>query len=219
MSLEKLIGTLGRYKRTGFFYMMHLENLESVLAHGIYCHKTALEKGMIMKDISSAGVQRLRSRQKDVTCQSAEYSVYPHMYVPLYFATNTPMQFVVVDRFKENVVLLKVDANVCRKPGTLFSNGNVADHESSIYDSDRFVTEVDWDRVFDSKRPAFSADWKRVRAAEVLIYEVVEPNYIREIHVHCNASESCRKKVSSVVDRQNRPDIDIDDDLRPDGIY
>lgn len=150
-----------------FWYITSVDNLESIFENGILCRTLIEEYGISATDISYSTVQRRR----------VEY----HDYVPLFFADNTPMLYVVFKEQYENVCLLEINKGVMEIEGVKFSNGNVASEETVVYDSLDDITNEEWEIIY-SRHPTYW-DRKRIRSAEVLVPDEVSVEYITSISV------------------------------------
>jgi hypothetical protein len=105
-----------------------------------------------------------------------------HEYVPLYFGAHTPMQYVVTrDNIGEQgqiVTFSEVNLErVFSSDDVWFTDGNAASDDTSFYNGLEGISAVHWDLVLD-RRPCISDDWKRWKAAEVLVPRQVPPEYI-----------------------------------------
>jgi hypothetical protein len=151
-----------------FWYITSVDNLKSIFVNGILC-RTVIEKcGIPVTDISDRLVQ---ARRKDF-----------HLYVPLFFADNTPMLHTVFKYKYETVCILEINNGVMETEGVKISNGNVACQNTEIYDSLEELTDEEWG-IINSRSPAYSKEWMRIRAAEILVPGVVPVEYITSISV------------------------------------
>lgn len=161
---------------TSLWNITHLDNLESVLKHGILSRNAAL-KLPHFKDISDANAQ---SRRTPIHNPVTGIDLDPHEYVPLFFADNTPMLYVVSHDRK--VLLLEISPEVADSEGVHFSNENVASQCVQVFKEPTDLDKLDW-AVIKSLKPAFSRAWKLARSAEVLIPKQCPPSFIKAIHV------------------------------------
>jgi len=129
---------------------------------------TEKSKVAFTTDISDRSVQ---ARRKDF-----------HLYVPLFFADNTPMLYTVFKYKYENVCILEINNGVMDTEGVKISNGNVACQNTEIYDSLEELTDEEWS-IINSRSSAYSKEWKRIRAAEILVPYKVPVESITSISV------------------------------------
>ena len=127
------------------------------------------------ESIANQLVQRRRDR-KIVDGRSL------HQYVPLYFGTHTPMQYVVTrsDPARQGDVIVFVEVNVGKilaMDDIWYTDGNSACDETAFYDNSDGVDAIHWDIVL-GKEPCLSRDSKRWKAAEMLVPQRVPPECI-----------------------------------------
>ncbi|MDA7967909.1 MAG: DUF4433 domain-containing protein [Gammaproteobacteria bacterium] len=187
------------------FYLTPLANLESILAHGILCLHAA--GGLRREDISNDAVQRRREKW--------------HGHVPLFFADNTPMLYEVC-RSNLFAVLLEISTAVANCGDVWFSDGNVASGESKEYNDPVALEKLDWS-IIRSGEPAFGTDrhgrnWKRIRAAEVLIPGKCSAEHIQGVYYQPEP-ECIREKLQKILDNSpHSREISLKPDLTPRGI-
>lgn len=184
---QSLSLALQRYGVKALWYVVHINNLLSILKNGILCRNEVLRRNLKFKDISYLSVQKRRT----------EF----HNYVPLFFADNTPMLYVCLQNDPERIVLLEIDVDVANLEGVIFSDGNVASNNSKIYKNSSDLAKLDWNTILNSD-PAFYDEMKRKRSAELLIPNTVPSQYIRCIHVPESMSESKVKKLEKFLKEQ-----------------
>lgn len=217
MKYDDLYEFLTARKCSGLYYVCHLKNLRSIIEKGILCkdHVTALKLPHV--DISNRSVQRRRDEPRSVYRRAAEYVVSPHKYVPLFFAHNTPMLYVAVQAHGEYIILLQIRPEICKKGMTLFSDGNIANGYSKLYDSVEYIGEIEWDTV-DGAWGAWSSENKRARSAEVLIHQKIAPEYISAIHVNRNLPTKFCMEAKERIGSRGRDDILVTNDLTAEGL-
>lgn len=192
-----------------FFYLTALANLKSILAHGILCRNAAGKLPHV--DISDRDVQRHRG---DL-----------HRYVPLFFADNTPMLYVCTEE-RDDVVLLEVSTDAVNRNGVWFTDGNAAAIKSgrtTEYDNPEDLEKLDWEIIF-SCNPATGTDrhgrdWKRIRAAEMLIPGKCPATHIQGVYFQRRLPKNMREKLREI--RDNSPhsrEIFLKPSLTPQGI-
>lgn len=181
------------------WYITHLSNLESILTHGILSREQVKKRKIEFLDISEQEVQQRRQSYHD--------------YVPLFFADNTPMLYVVCKEYGiGNICLLAIHANILNKIGVLFCDGNLAADETKIHKSIDGIPDDYWQIIY-SRRPAWGTDWKRIRSAEVLIPQEVPVEYFKAISV-----SSVAKMRVPLIQAQDICNIPIYANLTPNGL-
>jgi hypothetical protein len=179
-----------------FWYVTHIKNLDSILANGIFCRDQCRAAGLIQADISDFGVQRRRELFHDS--------------VPLFFASNTPMLYVVIKKFGHPIILLEIDQmlDLIKRPGVKYANGNVASLGTKIYDNFKdWFADTNF-KILYNDEPATSSERKRIRSAEILIPNCVESQFIYAIHVQSNEIKKfvedtlikCERNIPVIVD-------------------
>lgn len=171
---------LEEYNITRLYYMAPLENAASISIAGILCR--SLVKSLpqsCFKEIASESVIRRRGRKQFESGKSLLD------YVPLYFTTHTPTQYVVTRDCgmgyetipQENLVFIEVDAiQVFKMPGVIFTDGNAASRATNFYRDLADLDKLDWQVL---RTPnCWSSKYKRKKAAEVLVPEWVSPDLI-----------------------------------------
>ena len=131
-----------------------------------------------------------------------------HDYVPLYWATHTPMQYVVtVSRSvlsNEDLVFFILDsAVVLRLPGVWTTDGNAASNVTHAFPGDGAVGHVDWNIV--RTRNCYSREYKRKKCAEVLVPDFIPAACFTKIAVYSRgAKERLAQAAKDVARRHDR---------------
>lgn len=165
-----------------FHYLVHVQNIESILSRGILSHTEVKHRAIDAADISDSDVQRWRKRTEPVYGRSI------HDYVPLYLNPRNPMLY----RRRElqrDLLILVVSRSVLRDSEHLFSDGNSASRAtrfsgcaSVLNGSAEVLTAPGW---------AQFEDGKRRRCAEVLVHRRVDPRHI--LRVVCSNNQRARQ--------------------------
>ena len=158
------------------YYLAHSENLGSIVERGIFSHALVGHTGVQHVDISQPGAQQWRALPEPV------FGCAIHEYVPLYFNPRNPMLFVRRHQ-QRDLVVLRVSVNAVKAAGqALFTDGNAASRAT------RFSTGFG---VVKAATPVLEApywsdfhDGRRMRCAEALVVNRVEPHFIEA--VACN---------------------------------
>jgi len=150
------------------------------------------------KRIDWGHIQRRRSR----TIQHPWGSFHLQDMCPLFFATHTPMLYVQEDR--DVVAHLEVTPLLLLHKGVFFSDGNCASPATDVFYDLEDLECLDWDIIL-FERNCWSREYKRVKAAEVLVPEQVHPVFIKRIHVR---TEIVRLRVEAALREDARENGD-----------
>jgi len=185
---------LSQYGIRSLWYITHIDNLESILTHGILSRDECRKLPILFSDISEVQVQERRKKY--------------HNYVPLFLADNTPMLYVVVCDYGDDIILLELSNKILLLDGVKISDGNVACAETKVYDNITNTTlkMLNWSIIY-SRKIAYSPEWKRVRSAEILVPKNVESKIIRLIHVR---SKRVMNDVNKILKRTESVNVVID---------
>lgn len=189
-----------KYKKSNFFYyIVSIENLESVFKYGIlskiFLHKQFLnliypsefrdEEGMVIsEDISNGHVQDIR----DSKIVFNNYNL--HYFAPLYFNARNPMLYNVIKKCgKNSICILAVSKEVLNLTNTYISNKNAATKDAIIDEAETMLDSdyLNYEEIFKKSWNHCSYNFKRERkalmCAEVLVFGLVFPNYIKAIYI------------------------------------
>jgi len=173
------------------FYITHRDNVESILAHGILCHRL-VENALAVQAGSDDGPSLARKAIYDESIvQRRRQRLTPSgedlwAYANLYFQPRNPMLFrVVKERGKSEIAVISVSSDVLYLPGTYVSLGNAASAQSELVSSQEALKQLPrilkdtverqwWSDVDSSKRRIM---------AECLVHDRVPPEHIQTIYV------------------------------------
>ena len=156
-------------------YLAPLSNAASILVRGILSYNRA--KLLPHCDASNWGVQRLRGQ---LIVPNTSRSL--HDFVPLFFATHTPMQYVLTQGYfasmkQHDLVVFEISASKAfAKRGRVFSDGNAAACGTKFYRKLRDLHCLDWNII--RTYNAYSPKYKRIKSAELLVPDRVPPEMI-----------------------------------------
>lgn len=163
------------YSITALWYLAHIDNLRSIFQHGIFSHREIERRGLTHKRIDWPDVQRSRNRP----IEHGREVLWLQDKVPLFFATHQPMLY--VQRDKRSIAHLLITPAVLEHEGTLFTDGNAASRGSRLFNSLEDLNQLDWHVL--GRSDCYWPEWKRKKAAEVLLPSPVSPSLIKRIHV------------------------------------
>lgn len=157
------------------YYIVHRDNLASIMRWGILSHSEMARRQLAATDISDPGAQRWRARLEPVHERAI------HDYVPLYLNPKNPMLYKRRGMQRE-LVVLALPAAVIAGAEPVFSDGNAASACTRFSADPAILAEA-----AEALRAPFWTnvpDGKRKRCAEALIYRRVAPTAIRRILCH-----------------------------------
>ena len=163
-----------------FYYITPLENLPSILEHGILSHLEIRNRRLDPTRIYDEHIVQRRQRRETPDKKSLWY------YVNLYFQPRNPMLYRVLHEAEgqgreDAIVILGVDRRVLNLPGVWVTDGNAASPDSTFFRPEKageiahMVADLAWWSEADNS--------KRRIMAEVLVPRVVPPNYIHTVYV------------------------------------
>lgn len=134
-----------------------------------------------------------------------------HDFVPLYWATHTPMQYVVTIKngtlAQDDLVFFVLDAVQVRTlPGVMTADGNAASQETVVYEGVGALQHLDW-RIIRTPN-CYSHDYKRRKCAEVLVPDHVPADRISYIAVRTDEVASrLRSTLKALTREMKKADI------------
>lgn len=183
-------------ERFGIQYLHHMtsiENIPSILKFGIFANSIIRAARLTYTDVSNQDVQMNRNLAIPGTAKRV------HDYVPFYFATHTPMQYVITHSTatrpltisQRDLVFIDIAADqLLSKPGVLFTDGNAASTATHIYLDLDNLWDLDWNCLdglgnYDSIGDlVYNSEWQRKRASEVLVPYMVESKLFSRLVVY-----------------------------------
>jgi hypothetical protein len=199
---ERLKPHLMKFGIDHLHYMAPLNNVPLMLAMGILSYNKA--RRLPHEDISLWSVQERRESPIPGTDKRI------HDYVPFYFAIHTPMQYV-ISRGTErqdptinqrNLVFIEVDAvKIFRTPGVIFTDGNAAaEKRTCFYSNPADLDKLDWKVI--NTRDCYWSEYKRKKAAEVLVPDNVDANsFTRIVVFNPDAAKDLIKSVQTLCEK------------------
>ncbi|MCS6887469.1 MAG: DarT ssDNA thymidine ADP-ribosyltransferase family protein [Chloroflexus sp.] len=160
------------------FYITHLDNLPSIVQHGILSHAQVEARGLSPTPIYDANiVSRRRERQAPDGRSLWEFA-------NLYFQARNPMLYRVIgEKGKQHVVIIGIDPSVMELPGCLIAAGNAASPLSEIVPVAEGLPKIAalW-KVINSEWWRQADGSKRVMMAECLVPDIISPTYLQTIY-------------------------------------
>lgn len=166
------------------YYMIPLENLESILQNGLLCLNLMKSSNINYVSMAIKSIQEVRSR-RTINGKSA------NDFVPLFFSPKTPMLSKIKHEnlySQEKILYICIDREILGEEGVCFSDGNVANYNTKIYCDLNDLRKLDWKIIRGSswKRPNLCEEQeaKRIKGAEVLVPKRVDPDRFQKIVVY-----------------------------------
>lgn len=185
------MSTTHRYGIEFLYHITHVENMPSIVEHGIWSHNAARQR-FGPENISDPKVQGIRAGK---TCFGHDL----HNCVCLFFNTINPMCCL---KREEDVAVLRLSPSLLEHDRSFFSDGNAAAGPTEFYNDLKELEKLDWECIhYDYKVKDDSEkekERKRKCAAEVLVPENISFDMVKEIVVK---TEGIRQKLKIAFDK------------------
>ena len=176
-------------------YITAIDNLGSILEHGILSHRRAQE----LKHTSLA-MDEIQKRRAGVAIPQG----HPlHEYACLYICGRNPMLYKRHEDHR-NICVLQVSSDVLDLPGVVITDGNASSKYVRFAAAPGGLQIVDRELTF--AEAWTDADqimkWRKAvaKCAEVLVPDRVDPEYIQGCYASC---EESRARVNALVSKLN----------------
>lgn len=186
------------YKLTGksnVYNIMPIENIPSVLQHGILCFDQ-------MKQLhhSSIAMSEVQERRNKVEIPNG-YSL--HQYANLYFSYHNPMLYK-RQNLADKLCVLALSARVMDIEGCVFADRNAATSLVRFYSPIAGMENLDFDKIharfWTDPNPLIAREKKAIKCAEVLIPHSISPEYI--IGAYVVSDEAAAQLTNYSFDKQ-----------------
>lgn len=161
------------------YYITHIDNLQSILDHGILAHRQVKDRGLPYSQVYDAEI--VGSRGQKLTPDGRSLWEFAN----LYFQPRNPMLYRVVhEKGRKEIVVLEVQRRVLEMPGIYITDGNAANSPTRFFGPDEGIEAIAeiWDTI--------SGEWwnsvdgsKRRIMAECLVPGVIPADFIHSIYV------------------------------------
>lgn len=191
-------------RKRPLYYMAPIANASSIAIRGIVAFSAACRLRPRPVSIADPGVNE---RRDDLALDGVPL----HDFVPLYWATHTPMQYVITQKRRwiaqDDLVFFEIDDGVLDIEGTWMSDGHAVSDDTEFYEGTSGWDEVDWEIV--DTYDCWSKEYRRRKAAEVLVYGKVPQIYITRICVRsARVRVRLRRQINEGLERRVRkPEI------------
>ena len=168
-------------------YLVHPDNLESIMRHGIFPYNEVRRRGLPHTSIASEAVQG--RREFDISGFSC------HDFVPLYLARRNPMLWAIGDQPR---AYIRVRLEVADLEDVIFADGNAASNSTGFVRGDYGAQRLPWDVIL-ARRWTGSQypDGRRQRCSEVLVPHPIAYDQFLDIRADLS------KQLSFPSDRRN----------------
>lgn len=166
----------------GLFYITHINNIESILKHGILSHNLANQMNLAKVDISNQTVNARRNRFESTLGGNI------HDFAPLYFNHKNPMLYTLcLHKDKNTLVLLRVNPHILLADNVAFSDGNAATSTTHFFKDITDFNKINWKLIkkgtwynYEFGKP----EGGRIMCSEALVQNKIPTYFINDIFVY-----------------------------------
>jgi O-acetyl-ADP-ribose deacetylase (regulator of RNase III) len=169
----------GKMEIKSLYYITHIENLPSILSHGILSHNAIEDRGIKYKAIYDADIVSNRKLKQTPNGQSL------WDFANVYFQPRNPMLYRVIhEKGSKEIVVLGVQHNALQISGAFITDGNAANNPTNFFEFNKGMRAISdiWDTI--------NSEWwnsmdgsKRKIMAECLVPDSIPPELIHTIYV------------------------------------
>ncbi len=197
---------------TELYYITHIDNLASILAHGVLSHAKMEAEGVHSTPIYD--VEIVSRRNSKTTPDKRNLWSYANLY---FQPRNAMMYRVVHEKDPKNLAVIGVSSKVFNEQGLFITDGNAAHETTQFYHPSKGL------EILRQQWSIIRNDWwnrddgsKRKIMAACLIPEQVKPEYIQNIYVASNsARDAIQKNIGDVnIAVSSEPDMFFQPDSR-----
>lgn len=204
-----------KYSSKYMFHFTHIENLESIMKHGLLCTNKKKEIGLKHFDVASETIQERRSKTK-VTCGPKGVV---HDYVPFYFTSNCPMFLSMLNTKnvdQQYVVFLAIPISKILETSVVYTDAAANTiTPPNFYDDPKDLEKLSW-KLIESRKWGYTDSDRQLKMAEVLIHGSVP---IEDIDIIITWNNSCKDKIADIFKKNGvkSPKIVLDNSTKLDG--
>lgn len=179
MSRDEALAIIESTRIATIDHMTHINNLDSILEHGLLAHNNPHKK----VDISNQEVNSRRNKIEHI------YNRNIHDYVPLYFNPRNAMLYRNQKMFGDSIIVLAFDKDLLLSKNSIFTNGNAASDNTSYFNNIKDLLQMDWDKIWSSSWNGLedSEVIKWSMMAEVLIYKKLDITKL--VTIYCSSNK------------------------------
>lgn len=188
-----------------FFHMTDIDNLESILEHGLLCTNEKNRLGIKHTNIANNAIQERRAEMR-VPCGQGGVV---HDYVPFYFTPRSPMLLGQLnakncDQLCIIYICLKIEKMLW--PNVIFTDASANTiQQPSFFDDVAAMPNLSWDLI-DANRWKYEEDEKHKKMAEVLIHQYVPVDKIDAIIAY---NDDAKSYVTQILKKYNYEGIRV----------
>jgi O-acetyl-ADP-ribose deacetylase (regulator of RNase III) len=163
----------------GLYYITHIDNIPSILKHGILSHALIEEEHLQFTPIYDAQIVTRRHHKQTPDGKNL------WNFANLYFQARNPMLYrVVSEKGRDEVAVLGIRPDILSLPGAFVTTGNAASAPSQIFSAQEGIQEIYkmW-KVIRSEWWKEEDGSKRKIMSECLLPDRILPEYIDTIYV------------------------------------
>jgi hypothetical protein len=168
---------MNRWDLPELHYITPIENVPSILKHGILSHQRA--EGLKHRSVAMPEIQ---DRRSSVVVPGANRKL--HSYANLYICARNPMLY---KRRHEYICVLSINTRVLDLPGVIITDKNAASNYVRFAPAPAGLRIVSEERTFaeywTDEDPIEQMRKKVAKCAEVLVPDRVGPEYIQHAYV------------------------------------
>jgi hypothetical protein len=166
---------------------MPIENVPSVLEHGILSHNRCKKLKLPHSDISLEGVQDRRDGKE------VPNGLKLHDYANLYFCARNPMMYKRRNE-AEDLCVLQLSLSVSKQNEVVYTDQNAAGDYVRFLSAGEVKSNIDFDLVFatywNDENPIEKKRKRLAKCAEILVPHQVEPKFIKGAYVVNEAAKA-----------------------------
>jgi len=182
-----------QYAHRHAHHFTHLENLETILKHGLLCTNEKDRRGISHLEVAFKDIQ---SRRSAIEIDCGPKGVV-HDYVPLYFCKKSPMLYsVVYNKFADEhlIIYLEFPISIIDRLPHVFTN-IAANTENGLrfFDDPASLDQLNWEAIDTMKwgqqhdKPGSRFSIKQLKMAELLVKGSIDPQEICQITTFNNS--------------------------------
>lgn len=173
--------------KTSVYNIMPLENIPSVLQHGIVCYEQ-----MQKSSHSSIAMDAVQAKRGKVVIPNG----YPlHQYANLYFSYHNPMLYK-RQKLADELCILAISTKAMDIEGCILTDRNAATSLVRFFTPAEGLEKLDFEKIharfWTDTNPFIQREKKAIKCAEILIPHSVSPDYIEAA---CVVSDEAKERL------------------------
>ncbi|PTS98418.1 DUF4433 domain-containing protein [Pedobacter sp. HMWF019] len=172
-----------KYEGRYCYHFTHIDNLNTIIEHGLLCTNLKEAAGLAHFNVASAGIQE-RRKTMEVTC-GAKGVV--HDYVPFYLCSVNPMFLQMVNTKnidQQDFVILAVPLKAVIGNGAVFTDASANTQVApNFYDDPQDLDKLNWAEIDSQKWSSHTDQLRHEKMAEVLVPRKIDISEVKTIIV------------------------------------